>query len=323
MNLLVTGGCGFIGSHFIEALLAEDEEVNIVNIDALTYAGSIENTAHFSSHPRYYFIQGDICSEALVTDILKHRNIHQIVHFAAETHVDRSIASGYEFVRTNVEGTRNMVACAKKQWYESTNSWEKGHRMILVSTDEVYGTAGAFDCFDEESPLKPRNPYAASKASGDLLAMSFFHTYGFPLIITRSCNNFGPRQHSEKFIPQMILKAKEGSSLTVYGDGLQVREWIHVKDHCEALRMVLKEGQLGEIYNIGTGYRVANLSICKKILEVLHKPATLLTHVEDRLGHDRRYAISAEKIKADLGWESITDFERALEALCHEETSVF
>jgi dTDP-glucose 4,6-dehydratase len=318
LNVLVTGGSGFIGSHFIETLLASDFHGVVVNLDALTYAGCVKNTVAFCHDPRYVFVHASICDADKVTEVIEQYAIEVAVHFAAETHVDNSIVSGEAFVRTNVEGTLILMTCLKRYWLKATGGFSSQNRMILISTDEVYGQALGDLSFSEDAPLAPRNPYAASKASGDLLALSFLNTYGFPVIITRCCNNYGPRQHVEKFIPQMILKAQRNEALPLYGDGLHIREWIHVKDHCQGLMAVLEQGQVGEVYNLGSGYELTNLEVCQRILHHLHKPIELITPVKDRPGHDRRYALNSEKARTQLGWTCTVNFDTAIQEMLYE-----
>ncbi len=298
-RILVTGGAGFIGSNFIRWMLAHEEKVEIVNLDKLTYAGNLENLKEVQSHPYYRFVQGDVADSHAVKSALK--DCRAIIHFAAETHVDRSIVDASDFLRTNVLGTAALLEAARQSQIE---------RFILISTDEVYGSLleGAAD---EQSILHPNSPYAASKASADLLTQAYQMTYGLPILILRASNNFGPYQFPEKFIPLMVTNALEGQPLPIYGDGLYTREWLFVEDFCEAIHFLFKRGELGQIYNVGSGHYRLNLEIAEGILKMLGKPLTLIHHVTNRLGHDRRYAIVSSKIHA-LGWTPRHSFDEAL-----------
>jgi len=302
VKLLVTGGAGFIGSNFIRHMLMEQDEVHIVNLDSLSYAGNLENLSDLSSDPRYTFIRGDIAS---VEDVEKcfSQGIEAVINFAAETHVDRSILDASVFVRTNIEGTHVLLEACRRR---------KVSRFIQISTDEVYGSLEETGKFTEESPLAPNSPYAASKAAADLLARAFHKTYGMDVIVTRCSNNYGAHQFPEKLIPLMILNALENKSLPVYGDGLQRRDWIHVKDHCHALQSVLMEGQPGRVYNIGSDQEKQNLEMVHQILRILKKPPELIEFVTDRPGHDRRYAIDASRLKRELGWKPKIPLEEGL-----------
>ena len=305
MNILVTGGCGFIGSHFIRLLLTETD-ASVVNLDKLTYAGNPGNLADCVPEvpdSRYTFIRGDICD----TDIVEHAlsaDIDVIVHCAAESHVDRSIISSKEFIDTNIKGTANLLDRAMGKGIK---------RFVQVSTDEVYGTlASGEPAFRETDGLMPNSPYAASKAGADLVCRSYFKTHGFPLVITRCSNNYGPYQFPEKLIPLMISNAMQDKKLPVYGDGMQVRDWIHVRDHCRALFKVLNRGEPGEIYNIGCSNEQYNIDIVRLVLIELDKPDDLIEFVKDRPGHDRRYSIDSSKIRNTLGWEPEYTFEQGL-----------
>ena len=302
MKLLVTGGAGFIGSNFIRHILARHPQDSIVNLDKLTYSGNLETLRDVERNRRYSFVRGDIASRRRVRELLSGR-IDAVVHFAAETHVDRSILDSSAFVRANVMGTQCLLDAAREA---------RVKRFVLVSTDEVYGSAPAGGKFSEESPLAPNSPYAASKAAADLLARAYFRTYRFPVIITRCTNNYGPFQYPEKFIPLMLTRAVEGQSIPVYGDGLQVRDWIWVKDHCAGLDAVLRKGREGEVYNLGAGNELPNLEIARHLLRLVGKPASLLTFVQDRPGHDRRYALDCRKIKGELGWKPLITLEEGL-----------
>ncbi len=302
-TLLVTGGMGFIGSNFVRHILREHPTARVVNLDKVTYAGNPRNLADVADDSRYTFVQADICDAGAVAEALATHRPDQIVHCAAETHVDRSILEAGDFVRTNVEGTRVLLDAARAA---------DVRRFLHVSTDEVYGSLGATGAFTETSPLQPNSPYAASKTGADVLARAYHVTYGLPVIITRTCNNYGPYQFPEKFIPLMVVNAFRGEPLPIYGDGLYVREWLHVEDHCRALAAVLAAGQPGEVYNIGSGEERANLEVAREILRLTGRPETLLTHVKDRPGHDRRYALDHAKIRRELGWAPAIPFSAGL-----------
>jgi dTDP-glucose 4,6-dehydratase len=302
-RILVTGGAGFIGSNFIGMVLAEQPDCFVVNLDKLTYAGNLENLAAYHDHERYRFVHGDICDGALVARILEDHRIDTIVNFAAESHVDRSIAGPKVFIETNVTGTLTLLEAARDKQVD---------RFLQVSTDEVYGALGPEGKFTEQTPLSPNSPYSASKAAADHLVRAFGHTWGLRYNITRCSNNYGPYQFPEKLIPLMIHNALQNKELPVYGDGLQVRDWLYVYDHCTALWRVLEGGAPGEVYNIGGGNEKANLEIVKLILTRLSKPATLIRHVTDRPGHDRRYAIDARKIMTELAWKPSVTFEQGI-----------
>ncbi len=298
MKILVTGGAGFIGSNFIRLLLRDKSQDNtkyqIINLDKLTYAGNLENLKDVSSSIDYHFVRGDICDDKLVEEIMAD-GVAAVVNFAAESHVDRSLHEPNVFIQTNVIGVQVLLNAAMRK---------KIKRFIQVSTDEVYGSLGTKDPgFREDFPLAPSSPYSASKAAADLLARSYFKSFGFPAIITRCSNNYGPYQFPEKLIPLFVTNALEDKPLPVYGDGLNVRDWIHVEDHCRALRNVLNKGREGEVYNIGGGGERTNLEIIKHILRILGKPNSLMRFVTDRPGHDRRYAIDSSKLRNELGWE--------------------
>ncbi len=302
MRILVTGGAGFIGSHFVRHLLAEKEN-QVVNLDALRYSGNLDNLKDVEGDPRYRFIHGDICETALVDKVLREHRIEAIVNFAAETHVDRSIMEPSGFVRTDVVGTSVLLEAARAAGVQ---------RFVQVSTDEVYGEVPKGRSV-ESDPLVPRSPYAASKAAGDLLALSYFTTYRFPVLVTRGSNTFGPNQYPEKFIPLFVTNALEDQPLPLYGDGLQQRDWLYVQDHCEAIALVLKKGMPGQVYNLGAGQERPNLEVAEAILGLLGKPRSLLRHVTDRPGHDRRYALNCEKITT-LGWTPRFPFGEALKS---------
>lgn len=311
MRVLITGGAGFIGSSFIRYILKNNNDVVIINLDKLTYAGDLENLADIEDKflDNYKFIHGDICNTELVEFIFKDYEPDYIVNFAAQSHVDRSILNPNLFVETNVMGTAVLLNVARKYWDES--KWTD-KRFLQISTDEVYGSLPENKKelkFTEKTPLHPRSPYSASKASADHLVHAYYSTYSFPSLITRCSNNYGPYQFPEKLIPLMINNALNDEPLPVYGDGKNIRDWIYVEDHCEAIRTVLNNGKTGEVYNIGGNTEMQNIEIVKLILDHLDKPYSLIQFVEDRLGHDRRYAIDATKIKDELGWEPKYKFE--------------
>lgn len=295
MRLLVTGGAGFIGSNFIRYVLGQHADWHVLNLDKLTYAGNLENLSDVQASPRYQFVRGDICDRELVDNLMRTHRFDVVVNFAAESHVDRSILDADPFVDTNVKGTQVLLESARVHGVGL---------FVQVSTDEVYGSLGPDDPpFTEDSPLSPSNPYAASKAAADLLAKAYHKTYGLPVIITRCSNNYGPYQFPEKLIPLMITNALGDNRLPVYGDGLNVRDWIHVEDHCRALDLVIQKGRIGEVYNLSAGREMTNLEVVRAILAILNKPDSLITFVPDRLGHDRRYAMNADKARQELGWE--------------------
>jgi dTDP-glucose 4,6-dehydratase len=305
MKILVTGGAGFIGSAFIRLSLAARPDVGIVNLDKLTYAGNLENLASVAEDPRYRFVRGDICDEALVAALFEEEKPDAVVHFAAESHVDRSILSPAPVFETNLRGTFTLLEAARRN----------GTPLFLqVSTDEVYGSIEPPAEADESYPLRPSSPYSASKAGADLLALSYWTTYRVPVIVTRASNNYGPYQFPEKLIPLMISNALEDQPLPIYGDGLQVRDWLYVDDHCRALWAVLAQGRPGEIYNIGGSCSLPNREVVRRILKATGKPESLMTPVTDRPGHDRRYALSSAKITAETGWRPQVDFESGLAA---------
>lgn len=304
MTILVTGGAGFIGSGFVRMLAAETDW-RVVNLDKLTYAGNLENLAGIVESGRYRFVQGDICDALLVLDLVGEEKPDAIVHFAAESHVDRSILSPEPVVRTNLNGTFVLLEAARRC---------RTPRFVHVSTDEVYGSLGAPIEATENSPLNPSSPYSAAKAGSDLLARSYFVTFKLPVVITRASNNYGPHQFPEKLIPLMIANAIEDRPLPVYGDGLQVRDWLHVEDHCRGILAVLRDGRDGEIYNIGGSRSLPNLDVVRRVLQLTGKPESLIQYVTDRPGHDRRYALSSEKIMRETSWRPQIDFETGLEA---------
>jgi dTDP-glucose 4,6-dehydratase len=303
MRILITGGAGFIGSNFVRYMLDRHPDYRVLNLDKLTYAGNLENLSGLENDPRHEFIQGDICDAAAVGRILA-GGVDAVVNFAAESHVDRSILQSSEFIRTNIMGTHTLLEVCRKN---------KTGRFVQVSTDEVYGSLGSAGAFTELSAIQPNSPYAASKASADLLVRSYHRTHGFPAIITRCSNNYGPYQFPEKLIPLLISNALSGIPLPIYGDGLNVRDWIHVRDHCAAIDAVLHQGEPGEVYNIGSRQELPNLEVARRILRLLKKDESLLTFVEDRPGHDRRYAIDPSRLEKRLNWHAQIPFEAGLE----------
>jgi len=305
MKVLVTGGCGFIGSNFIRYFLNSHPEDSVINIDKLTYAGNLENLSDLSRSPRYYFIRGDIADAPRVEELVG-KGVDAIINFAAESHVDRSIEDPSAFMKTNVFGTFVLLEAVRKMFAK------RSIRFLHISTDEVYGSLGETGAFTEETPLAPNSPYSASKTAADMLVRAYHRTYGIPALITRCSNNYGPYQFPEKLIPLMISNAIEGKELPIYGDGMQVRDWIYVEDHCRALDVVLRRGKEGEVYNLGGRSEKPNLTVAKAILDRLGKPHSLLRFVTDRPGHDRRYAIDFSKIERELGWKPSVSFEEGI-----------
>jgi len=306
-RILVTGGCGFIGSNFVRYLINKDHF--ICNLDKLTYAGNLENLKDISGKKNYRFIRGDICDPKTVRKIISGLGIDTIINFAAESHVDRSILGPEIFTRTNVLGTQVLLDVSRDIW---SKKGYKGSKFIQISTDEVYGSLGKTGKFRESTPISPNSPYSASKAAADLLVMAYHHTYGYPAVISRCSNNYGPYQFPEKMIPLMVINALSDRKLPVYGDGMNVRDWLHVDDHCSAIETILRKGKNGEVYNIGGNNEWPNIKVVKLILEELGKPLSLINHVKDRMGHDRRYAMDAGKIMRELGWKPEHKFERGL-----------
>ncbi|NLD92079.1 MAG: dTDP-glucose 4,6-dehydratase [Fibrobacter sp.] len=305
---LVTGGAGFIGSNFIHLFLKNNPDYAVVNLDLMTYAGNLDNLLTIQNDPRYTFVKGDICDRELLKQLFQAHDFSAVIHFAAESHVDRSITGPETFITTNVLGTQCLLHTAKEYW----DGHYEGRRFVHVSTDEVYGSLGSTGYFTEETPIAPNSPYSSSKAGSDLLVRAYFETYHFPSIITRCSNNYGPYQFPEKLIPLMITNALRDIALPVYGDGLNIRDWLFVEDHCSAIDVVLKNGAPGQVYNIGGNNEKTNIEIVKLLLAKLGKPESLINYVPDRLGHDRRYAIDASKIKKELGWEPATKFKDGL-----------
>ncbi|KAA0944210.1 dTDP-glucose 4,6-dehydratase [Sporosarcina sp. ANT_H38] len=311
MNILVTGGAGFIGSNFVRHMLST-YNYTIINLDLLTYAGNLSNLEDIEQCPNYRFVKGDICDAQLVEALFEQFSFQAVINFAAESHVDRSIADPALFLKTNVLGTQTLLEEAKKHWQGNPTD-EQCRKFIQISTDEVYGTLGKSGYFTEQTNLSPNSPYSASKASGDLIARAYYETYGLPVMITRCSNNYGPYQFPEKLIPLMIDRTLQAKPLPLYGDGKQVRDWLHVKDHCLAIDTVLHKGKIGEVYNIGGNNEKENLEIVKLILSALRTSENLIEFVEDRLGHDRRYAIDNTKIRTELGWAPLYTFELGLD----------
>ncbi len=301
-TLLVTGGCGFIGSNFVRHILAADPDVSVVNFDALTYAGNLANLDDLKEHPRLRFVRGDVTDRDAVRAAFQ-PDVRHVIHFAAESHVDRSIQDSGPFVRTNVVGTQILLDAAREFAVE---------RYVQVSTDEVYGSLGPTGLFTETTPLAPSSPYSASKAAADLLVQSYAHTFKTPALITRCSNNYGPYQFPEKLIPLFITNLLRDEPVPVYGDGGQIRDWIHVLDHCRAVERVWRAGRVGEVYNIGGRCEKTNLEMTHTLLDLLEKPRTLIRNVTDRPGHDRRYAIDCSKIERELGWRPLVPFEQGL-----------
>ena len=321
-NILVTGGCGFIGSNFVRLCLQECPEVRLVNLDKLTYAGNLANLADIESDPRYRFVKGDICDATLVESLFAEELIDTVVHFAAESHVDRSITGPAEFIQTNIIGTFTLLEAARKAWLSSSPLTPHSSRFLHVSTDEVYGSLGDTGLFTETTPYDPRSPYSASKAASDHLVSAYHHTYGLPTVITNCSNNYGPYHFPEKLIPLIFNNALNGRELPVYGDGKNVRDWLYVVDHCSAILRVLHKGRAGETYNVGGNNEKQNIEIVQTICDLLDAKVgllrsgaprcSLIRFVKDRPGHDRRYAIDATKIMTDLGWQPSVTFDEGI-----------
>lgn len=314
MQLLITGGLGFIGSNLIKYILAKHPDYSIINLDAVTYAGHPENLEDLANEKRYKFIKGRIEDKTLVNEIVsgaKFGPVHGIINVAAETHVDRSITDPAVFVHTNVLGTQTLLEAAYEYGMRK-NGGKNPIRFVQVSTDEVYGSLGPTGYFTETTPLAPSSPYSSSKAGADLLCSAYFHTYGMPVTITRCSNNYGPYQHPEKLIPLFIMNIMAGKQVPVYGDGLNVRDWLHVEDHCQAIDLAFHKGTPGEVYNVGGNNERKNIEITKLVLKELGRGEELIKYVEDRLGHDRRYAIDSTKIQKELGWKPVHTFEEGI-----------
>jgi dTDP-glucose 4,6-dehydratase len=302
-NVLVTGGAGFIGSNFINYILDERDDYNIINLDKLTYAGNLENLIVSEKKENYHFVKGDITNSELVDYLFRRFEIKYVINFAAESHVDRSILGSEIFFRSNVLGTNVLLEASRKYEVE---------KFLQVSTDEVYGSLGKEGLFTENTPLHPNSPYSASKASADMMTLSFYHTFGVPVVITRCSNNYGPYQFPEKLIPLMIINTLNGKRLPVYGDGMNVRDWIYVIDHNRAVEKVFEKGKAGEVYNVGASRELPNIDIVKLILKELNKSEEMIEFIKDRPGHDRRYAIDSSKIETELGWKPKFNFETAI-----------
>lgn len=314
---LVTGGAGFIGSNFVHYMLKKYDDIKLINLDKLTYAGNLENLRKVENDKRYIFIQGDICDKSLVEGLFKKYDIDYVVNFAAESHVDRSIREPEVFVNTNILGTVTLLNSAKNAW-KVNKGFIEGKKYLQVSTDEVYGSLGETGYFTEITPLDPHSPYSSSKAGADLIVKAYFDTYNFPMNITRCSNNYGPYQFPEKLIPLLINNCLSKKPLPVYGDGLNIRDWLYVEDHCKAIDMVINKGRLGEVYNIGGHNERTNIHIVKTVIKYINENVDnsiteeLIKFVEDRKGHDRRYGIDPTKIKEELGWEPETVYEQGI-----------
>jgi len=321
-NILLTGTAGFIGSNFVSYFLEKYPEYNLINLDLLTYAGNLENLKECEDNPRYKFIKGDICNRELIEFIFNEYDIRGVIHFAAESHVDNSIKNPGVFIETNVNGTFTLIDVAQKYWMNKPFEYKEnylGCRFHHISTDEVYGTLNETDFFTEETPYAPNSPYSASKASSDMIVRSYQETYGMNTVITNCSNNYGPKQHDEKLIPTIIRKCLAGESIPIYGDGKNIRDWLYVLDHCKAIDLVYHTGKEGNIYNIGGRNEKTNLQIVDSICSILDKKIPkersykeLITFVEDRAGHDRRYAIDATKLEIELGWKADEDFDSGI-----------
>lgn len=322
-NILVTGGAGFIGANFVPYFIENNPEYHVVNLDLLTYAGNLENVTEVENHPRYTFVQGDICDSNFIKELFQKYQFHDVIHFAAESHVDNSISGPEAFIKTNVLGTFNLLDTARKLWMKGPNQYNSGFentRFHHVSTDEVYGTLGETGLFEETTPYAPNSPYSASKAGSDMIVRSYFHTYGMNVVTSNCSNNYGPKQHNEKLIPTIIRKAIAGEPIPIYGDGKNVRDWLYVLDHCKGIELAFKKGRSGETYNIGGRNERNNLQIVHTICEILNqkqpkkegKYQDLIAFVKDRPGHDLRYAIDATKIETELGWKADENFETGI-----------
>lgn len=322
-KILVTGGAGFIGSNFIPYFIESNPDYHLVNLDLLTYAGNLRNVQEVENHPRYTFVKGDICDREFVNNLFQKHQFHDVIHFAAESHVDNSISGPEAFIKTNVLGTFNLLDAARNLWMKGPNEYKvdfENARFHHVSTDEVYGTLGETGLFEETTPYAPNSPYSASKAGSDMIVRSYFHTYGMNVVTTNCSNNYGPKQHNEKLIPTIIRKALTGENIPIYGDGKNVRDWLYVLDHCKGIELAFKTGRAGETYNIGGKNERNNLYIVDKVCSILDemKPKQLgsykeqITFVKDRPGHDMRYAIDASKIENELGWKADENFETGI-----------
>lgn len=322
-NILVTGGAGFIGANFVPYFIANNPDYHLVNLDALTYAGNLENVAEVANHERYTFVKGDIVDGEFIKNLFDQYQFHDVIHFAAESHVDNSISGPEAFIKTNVLGTFNLLDTARKLWMSAPNQYKPefvNARFHHVSTDEVYGTLGETGLFEEITPYAPNSPYSASKAGSDMIVRSYFHTYGMNVVTSNCSNNYGPKQHNEKLIPTIIRKALAGENIPIYGDGKNVRDWLYVLDHCKGIELAFKTGKSGETYNIGGRNERNNLQIVDTVCTILNdlKPKATgkyqdqITFVKDRPGHDLRYAIDATKIETELGWKADENFETGI-----------
>jgi len=322
-NILVTGGAGFIGANFVPHFIENNPEYHLINLDLLTYAGNLENVSEVENHPRYTFVKGDICDRFFIEELFRNYDFKDVIHFAAESHVDNSISGPEAFIKTNVLGTFNLLDTARKHWMTGPNQYKPGYencRFHHVSTDEVYGTLGETGLFEETTPYAPNSPYSASKAGSDMIVRSYFHTYGMDVVTTNCSNNYGPKQHNEKLFPPTISKALTGENIPIYGDGKNVRDWLYVLDHCKGIELAFHKGKSGETYNIGGRNERNNLYIANSICELLNelKPKSegkyqdQITFVKDRPGHDLRYAIDATKIETELGWKADENFETGI-----------
>ena len=310
-TILITGGAGFIGSAVVRQFI-NDTDCHVVNVDKLTYAGNLQSLASVSDHPRYRFEQVDICAAAEVARLFREHKPDAVMHLAAESHVDRSISGPADFIQTNIVGTYTLLEAARSYWNGLDATGKAAFRFHHISTDEVYGSLGDTGFFTEQTAYEPNSPYSASKASSDHLVRAWHHTYGLPVVTTNCSNNYGPYQFPEKLIPLFTMNLLEGKTVPVYGDGMQVREWIFTEDHCRAIDLIARKGNPGEVYNIGTGYRVPNLDVTKKLIELTGRGEDAIEYVTDRPGHDRRYAINSNKLRAELGWEPQVSFEEGL-----------
>jgi len=311
VTLLITGGCGFIGSNFIHYMAERRPECNIINLDKLTYSGNQDNLKGLNDSSHYRFVQGDIRDEELVTSLFRENDVQAVIHFAAESHVDRSILNAKEFVRTNVEGTHVLLETATHYWRERLSN-DPSFRFVHISTDEIYGTLGQYGLFREDNPLKPNSPYSATKAGADLLARAYFETYELPVLIVRPSNNYGPYQYPEKFIPLMIANLMEDRRVPIYGKGLNVRDWIFVTDTCQAISAIFEKGKPGQAYNVGGESEKRNIDVAQDLLHLFNKDESSLEFVTDRPGHDLRYALDNAKIRTELKWAPVTKFEKGI-----------
>jgi len=322
-NILITGGAGFIGANFVPYFVENNSNYHLVNLDLLTYAGNLENVSEVENHSRYTFVQGDICDRNFIEELFQKYQFHDVIHFAAESHVDNSISGPEAFIKTNVLGTFNLLDTARKIWMSAPNQYNvvfENSRFHHVSTDEVYGTLGETGLFEETTPYAPNSPYSASKAGSDMIVRSYFHTYGMNVVTTNCSNNYGPKQHNEKLIPTIIRKAISGENIPIYGDGKNVRDWLYVLDHCKGIELAFKTGKSGETYNIGGRNERNNLYIVDTVCSILNelqpklngKYQDQITFVKDRPGHDLRYAIDATKIETELGWKADENFESGI-----------